>query len=59
MEHIKTGAQVKAATTTGAKGFAPGKLVKRHKTPKGDWLEIKPADGSPNFKTRPSHVQPA
>jgi len=36
-----------------------GKFVSLHSTTKGDWAEIKPADGTPIFKTRPSLVKPA
>ncbi|WP_306393427.1 hypothetical protein [Telluria beijingensis] len=36
-----------------------GTFVTTHATTKGDWVEIKPTDGKPNFKTRPSLVRPA
>jgi hypothetical protein len=36
-----------------------GTFISLHSTTKGDWAEIKPADGTPNFKTRPSLVKPA
>jgi len=34
-----------------------GTVVTTHSTTKGDWIEIKPADGKPNFKTRPALVR--
>lgn len=57
MERIKIGAAVVASTTTSNHGAKFGKLVKRHKTEKGDWLEIKPTDGGKNFKTRQTFVK--
>ena len=36
-----------------------GTFVAIHATSKGDWVEIKPTSGQPNFKTRPSLVRPA
>jgi hypothetical protein len=48
---------VLASTIRGAE--RTGTFVSMHSTTKGDWAEIKPADGTPNFKTRPSLVKPA
>ncbi len=58
-QRIKIGARVSALTTTSKGEYRAGKMVKRHATPKGDWLEIKPDDGGKNFKTRESCVIPA
>ena len=58
MERFKANAKVSATTTSGKSFYRSGKLVKCHKTAKGDWWEVKPDDGSKNFKTRPAYVSP-
>lgn len=54
---FKKNKAVKASTIRGAE--RAGTFVAMHSSTKGDWAEIKPADGKPNFKTRPSLVKPA
>ena len=57
MSTYKKGQAVTAATIRGAK--RAGTYVATHNSTKGDWIEVKPADGGPNFRTRPSLVTPA
>jgi len=52
--NIKKGQKVKATAVRGKE--REGTFVGMHGGSKGDWAEIKPADGSKNFKTRPSMV---
>lgn len=54
---FKKNQSVIASTIRGAE--RAGTYVATHSTTKGDWIEIKPADGGPNFRTRPSLVTPA
>jgi len=54
---FKKNQQVIAATVRGVE--RAGTFVALHSSNKGDWAEIKPTDGKPNFKTRPSLVKPA
>jgi len=54
---FKKGQKVKATPVRGKE--REGTFVGLHSSMKGDWAEIKPADGSKNFKTRPSLVTAA
>jgi hypothetical protein len=54
MSDFKKGQKVKATPVRGKE--REGTFVATHATTKGDWFEIKPADGGKNFKTRPSLV---
>ena len=54
---FKKGQAVSASTIRGA--ARAGTFVATHPTSKGDWIEVKPADGTPNFRTRPALVKPA
>lgn len=55
MSNFKRGQKVKATPVRGTE--RDGTFVAIHPGHKGDWAEIKPADGSKNFKTRPSMVK--
>jgi len=57
MSNFKKGQAVTASTTRGP--ARAGTFVTTHQSTKGEWAEIKPADGGPNFRTRPSLVKPA
>lgn len=57
MSDLKKGQAVTASTIRGQ--ARSGTYVATHPTPKGDWIEVAPADGSANFKTRPALVKPA
>lgn len=54
MSNFKKGQKVTATPVRGKP--TEGTFVGIHPGTKGDWAEIKPADGSKNFKTRPSMV---
>lgn len=57
MNDLKKGQAVTASTIRGQK--RSGTYVATHPTPKGAWIEVAPADGGANFKTRPALVKPA
>ncbi len=57
MSNFKKGQAVTASTTRGP--ARAGTYVATHQSTKGEWAEIKPVDGGPNFRTRPSLVKPA
>lgn len=54
---FKKGQKVIATPVRGT--ATAGTFVALHGTTKGDWAEIKPDNGSKNFKTRPSMVTAA
>ena len=57
MATYKKNQAVNASTVRGT--AKPGTFVAAHSSVKGDWLEIKPNDGSPNYKTRAAKVSAA
>jgi nitrogen fixation protein FixH len=57
MHELKAGQKVTASTTSGTR--RDGVYVATHPSKKGVWIEVKPDDGTPNYKTRASLVTPA
>lgn len=53
---LKKGQSVIASTPRGAPREAT--YVATHSALRGDWIEVKPKDGTPNFRTRPGLVKP-
>lgn len=56
--NLKKGQQVQARTLRG-NDVREGKIVGIEDSSKGKWYEIKPNDGSVNFKTRAARITPA
>lgn len=56
--NLKKGMQVQARTLRGTEERA-GKIVDVQDSLKGKWYEIKPNDGTDNFKTRAGCITPA